>query len=193
MQVSCKRESQLSIVEPTDDRSAESAQKPQASPGSQRGARRRRLTSAEEREIARLYGETHTPTAQIRERFGIGDSSLYRVVQRRGLALRGRTAISTSRSPKVPRAQSPDPRAELRPSQPVAGGSRRSRLGRPSATQAPATPAEYAPSQTARAARHRYLIRFEGERVFQARDIQDALRQAQSSGASEVVAVEQVD
>jgi len=56
------------------------------------GRRRRRVTKDEAREIGRLYAETRTPTSEIRERFGIGDSSLYRIVQQQGVSLWGRTA-----------------------------------------------------------------------------------------------------
>src|SRR5437879_9412606 len=68
-------------------------------------SRRRRLSPDEERDIARLYADTSTPTSEIRERFGIGESSLYRVVQRHGLSLRGRSASSAK--PSLPRTQVP--------------------------------------------------------------------------------------
>src|ERR1700674_4875827 len=61
-----------------------------------RGSRRPRLSPAEKREITRLYGDTSTSTSEICVRLGIGESSLYRVVQLQGLPLRGRTASSTS-------------------------------------------------------------------------------------------------
>jgi transcriptional regulator with PAS, ATPase and Fis domain len=82
-----ERQSQLSSVEPMEEISAESAQESQTSVATTDGSRRRRLTQDEERDIARLYAETSTPTSEIRERFGIGDSSLYRMVQRHGVAL----------------------------------------------------------------------------------------------------------
>ena len=80
MQMSDKRESRLNIVEPTETPTSAAR-----SDGSRRA-------DDEEREIARLYAETSTPTSEIPECFRIGDSSLYRVVQRRGVALRGRIA-----------------------------------------------------------------------------------------------------
>jgi transposase-like protein len=213
MQMS-KRESQLSIVEPTDDSSAESAEETQASAARPDHSRRRRLSHDEEREIARLYAETSTPTSEIRERFGIGDSSLYRVVQRRGLALRGRTASSTQ--PNPPRGHAPaarrrrssaasgaqpadsEPRslaatAEVRPSQRVGDRSSRGPVRRASVTEATTSPAERAASQTGGGARQRFRIRFEGESVLEAKDIRDALRQAESFGATEITAVARED
>jgi hypothetical protein len=43
-----------------------------------------------------LYADTSTPTSEICARLGIGESSLYRIVQLQGIPLRGRTAPSVS-------------------------------------------------------------------------------------------------
>src|SRR6266852_1822168 len=56
---------------------------------------RRKLNDQQEREVTRLYAQTDTPVSEISKRFGIGESSVYRVAQRHGAALRGRTATST--------------------------------------------------------------------------------------------------
>src|SRR5439155_11594605 len=60
------------------------------------GARgtRRKLDDQQEREVTRLYAETETPVSEISKQFGIGESSVYRVAQRHGASLRGRTATS---------------------------------------------------------------------------------------------------
>src|SRR5919202_1615530 len=60
--------------------------------------RRRRLTQEEQREIARLYAEPNASAHDIRERYGIGDSTLYRVLSRFGVSRRGsvRTASTSS-------------------------------------------------------------------------------------------------
>src|SRR5207248_2035431 len=55
---------------------------------------RRKLTDQQEREVTRLYSETETPVSEISKTFGIGESSVYRVAQRHGAKLRGRTATS---------------------------------------------------------------------------------------------------
>src|SRR5436190_3347711 len=59
---------------------------------------RRKLTEDQEREVTRLYSETETPVSEISKRFGIGESSVYRVAQRHGASLRGRTATAGSSS-----------------------------------------------------------------------------------------------
>jgi transposase-like protein len=162
-------------------------------------AARRRLSPGQQREIARLYAESTTPTSEIRERFGIGESSLYRIVQRQGVPLRGRAAATPEPAP--PRAQAPD------------GGRRRSATasgaqataGQPRAAAAAPTgpsrrggrgPARRAtPSASGGASspgtggRGQFRIHFRGERVIQARDIRDALRQVESLGTVEVTAV----
>src|SRR6266851_7357142 len=93
------------MVNGIQDTSAESPT--EALPGAIRpaGSRRRRLSPDEERDIARLYADSSTPTSEIRERFGIGESSLYRVVQRHGVGLRGRS-VSSAKS-TLPRARVP--------------------------------------------------------------------------------------
>src|SRR5437868_5906979 len=55
---------------------------------------RRKLTEDQEREVTRLYAETETPVSEISKRFGIGESSVYRVAQRHGAKLRGRTSTT---------------------------------------------------------------------------------------------------
>src|SRR6266487_1060036 len=55
---------------------------------------RRKLNDQQEREVTRLYAETDTPVSEISKRFGIGESSVYRVAQRHGAKLRGRTSTT---------------------------------------------------------------------------------------------------
>jgi transposase-like protein len=84
----------LTVVEEVQDVSAPNAQAPEASDIKTRGSRRPRLSLEEKREIARLYADTSTSTSEICARLGIGESSLYRIVQLQGVPLRGRTAPS---------------------------------------------------------------------------------------------------
>src|SRR5947207_15153440 len=58
---------------------------------------RRKLSEDQEREVTRLYAETETPVSEISKRFGIGESSVYRVAQRHGAKLRGRTSTGATR------------------------------------------------------------------------------------------------
>src|SRR5215471_2181464 len=57
---------------------------------------RRKLSEDQEREVTRLYAETETPVSEISKRFGIGESSVYRVAQRHGASLRGRTSTGAA-------------------------------------------------------------------------------------------------
>jgi DNA-directed RNA polymerase specialized sigma subunit len=59
----------------------------------QRVNTRRKLSEEQEAEVTRLYAETDTPPPEIAARFGIGESSVYRVAQRHGAALRSRLDV----------------------------------------------------------------------------------------------------
>jgi hypothetical protein len=50
-----------------------------------------------------------------------------------------------------------------------------------------------ASSRTGGAARRRFRIRFQAERVFEANDLRDALRQAESLGSVEITSVARED
>jgi transposase-like protein len=196
----------VSIVEPAATVSEDRVQGRQTSTSrSEQSRRRRRLSKDEALEIARLYGETSTPTSEIRERFGIGDSSLYRVVQRQGIALRGRTTSSTQ--PKTQPAQTPparqtrtsspeqaqtpasQPRANTAPRGPrITGRTRGAGVRRASVRAKTTAPSRSVASQTS-GKRGQFRIRFIVERVVQAADMADALRQAESLGAIEITAV----
>ena len=65
---------------------------------------RRKLSDEQEREVIRLYAETETPVSEISKRLGIGESSVYRVAQRRGAVLRGRSATASTSSTSTPSA-----------------------------------------------------------------------------------------
>ena len=188
-----ERESYLSIVEGIQDTSAESARETQASAARPAGSRRRRLSPDEERDIARLYADTSMPTSEIRERFGIGESSLYRVVQRHGVALRGRTASSTK--PTSPGTLAAGPRGQ-RSSE--ASGAKlaasRSRSTRGAAAAEGTRSLDgSASSRTGGGARQRFRIQFQGEVVVEAADIRDALRQAESFRPTVITAVARED
>jgi len=148
--------------------------------------RRKRLSRADQAEVARLYGQTDTSAADIRQQFGIGDSTLYRIVQRNGLTLRGRVG-STARKPR-----------EARPAtRRTAGRGTSPRRARGSATHAlrlPQASAATLPAPTPvvdGSSRRTYRVRFDA--LIRARDVSDALRQAAGLGAQEVVAITQQD
>jgi transposase-like protein len=137
------------------------------------------LTPEQQREIARLYGETGSPIAEIRDQFGIGESSLYRVLQKQGVALRGRgtPAVIAVVTGGLPTAPAPRPRG--RPRGAASVGPRVRGASRTAVTQDGAAP--------------QFRVRFKAQRVFDARDIRDALRQAAVLGATEIVEVWRLD
>jgi len=146
--------------------------------------------------------------------FGIGESSVYRVAQRHGAALRGRQAAlrtpSTQPAPAGvsgrPEARPPAPGAKVpeAPSTPVeAAPAVRTRRRGPAAREAAPTAATPSTGPRVSGARarlrvgvtrlHRFRIRFLAERVVEARDIRDAVRQAESTRTVEVTAVMRED
>jgi transposase-like protein len=99
----------MATTDTTASKSAESGSDgdAKATSGDSPKGTRRKLSDAQEREVTRLYAATETPVSEISKRFGIGESSVYRVAQRHGAALRGRTATSaksTGRPAKVAKA-----------------------------------------------------------------------------------------
>src|SRR5207244_9324 len=106
---------------------------------------RRKLNDAQEREVTRLYAETETPVSEISKQFGIGESSVYRVAQRHGAALRGRSSTTAKSTTRPAAAVSGTPVATA-----VTGrGGRRRGAGRaatPAAATAPTTGAAATPS-----------------------------------------------
>jgi transposase-like protein len=171
-------ESQLSIVVPADTTEEEGRREsaePTADTAAPGRAPRHRLTPDQEREVARLYAETATPTSEVRQRFGITESSLYRILQRQGVALRGRAP--SAKEPVARRGRA----AMTRRARP---GQRQRAAARSPAALAPATavsPAAGAPQA--------FRVQFQGQAIVEARDIRDALRQAESFGAIEVTAI----
>ena len=180
---------------------ASDTQAPSGAGERRRRARRTNLSEDQKREITRLYSETSTLLPEIRQRFGIGDSSLYRLIQQYGGKLRGRTRRSTPasappsggrRAPRAPRAarstgapaaaQSPTPSTSRTPSPARASRSAgsTSRAARSPRTSSAATPAS---------GRAQFRVSFVGVRTVTASNIQDAVRQAAAFGATEITGV----
>jgi transposase-like protein len=196
---------QLSIVEPVeevDEPSIESTDGAQAGKASSDRSRRRRLSPEQQREVARLYADANIPTSEIRERFGIGESSLYRIVQRQEVPLRGRGQTVSSQAERSEgsdgRQDSPTSRPVRKQrgsaSQPRAAGARTGRgtsrrADGAGATMTSARPAPRSQSPRSQSPQHRFRIRFEGERVVEAPDIQSALRQIEALGSAEIRSV----
>jgi len=140
-----------------------------------RGVTRRRLTPDQQTEVARMYTEAGTTTAEIRDRFGIGESTLYRVLQKNGVSLRGRvTPVVDGTATGTPTGRRP----RGRPRRDASDGS---------SLQAPAKPAA-----TQNGFERQFRVRFQGQRVFDAVDVRDALRQAEALGTIDIIEVTRV-
>jgi len=169
-----------------EDVSAQTVQQSQPTDIRPERATRRRLSPEQQREVARLYADSAIPTSEIRKRFGIGESSLYRIVQRQGVPLRGRAAATQEPVPSRAQATS----VQRRVPAVATGVSRAGRRGRVSQATSSADGRASAPGS---GGRRQFRIQFQAERVIQAQDIWDALRQAESFGAIEVTALTRTD
>jgi len=132
-----------------------------------RRATRRILTEAQKADLGRLYAETTTPLAEIKSRFGIAESSLYRLLQQRGITLRGRSARS----------------------EPAPAGADTPATGRRGRRALGTGPVRRKTTRRVKALA-RYRVSFMGTQVVEAVDILDAIRQANKLGATEIMQVE---
>jgi len=131
---------------------------------------RHRLTPEQRREIGRLYSESDVSVAALRERFNVSEPSVYRILQTQGIALRGRaTATATPTNGTAKRASN----GQLR-NQAARAGVRKPRS---------LTPVSRSSSNGTTQFRIEYL----SERTLHAVDFHDALRQAESLGAGNIV------
>ena len=174
----------------------------------------RKLSDEQEVEVTRLYAETNTPIADIAGRFGIGESSVYRVAKRHGAALRGRVGRASGGADGSPPAQAAS--ADGATGRPR--GRRRAAATTPASTVQASSAATPAPTttrrrrasttpapngrRTRRAAaagtggggdRRRFRIHYLGVVVVEASGIREALVIAESRGAHEVTSVHRED
>jgi transposase-like protein len=105
---------------------------------------RRKLNEQQEREVTRLYAETETPVSEISKRFGIGESSVYRVAQRHGAALRGRTTPAGGARAARPAAAATAPAAAPAAAATTTTRGRRGARGRAAAAATTTAPARAA-------------------------------------------------
>jgi hypothetical protein len=176
----------------------------------------RKLSDDQEVEVTRLYAETNTPIADIAGRFGIGESSVYRVAKRHGAALRGRvgrasggadhssseagasadgaTGRPRGRRRAAATASSSDPPAAAAPAPaPVPTTTRRRRASTTPATNGRRTRRAAAPAARGGGERRRFRINYLGVVVVEASGIREALVIAESRGAREVTSVHRED
>jgi transposase-like protein len=130
--------------------------------------RRARLTPQEHRQIVGLYGGPHVSNAEIRQRFAITDTSLYRLLQKHGTPLLGRGTSHTSGAGN-----------RLRRNRARAGTAGRGRARK--ATSVIASPDGQATQE--------FRIEFPADRIVVADSVHDAFQQAMRARATEVTAI----
>jgi len=177
------------------------------------GSPLRKLTDEQEVEITRLYSETDIPVSELASRFGIGESSVYRMVQKYGASLRGRRATGAAATPKVePAGASAQPvttpatrgSQRNRPSVGAAAsrGTARHRTSRGDARHIPSaagatsrsSAAVQPPAEAAKGGGlRRFRIAFLAETVVEAETIRDAITKAEALGATDITSVSRAD
>jgi hypothetical protein len=161
----------------------------------------RKLTEAQEQEVTRLYAKTTTPVAQIARSFKIGESSVYRVAQRHGASLRGKTT-TPKRGSSMPKASTGTRRRSVKTTRARSNGTIAAASARTAsrttrgATKHRAAASSKRSTTTSAVARvqpmngqQRFRIRFLAERVIGATSLADALRKAKTLGATDVTSV----
>ena len=140
-------------------------------------SRRPRLTTEEQREIARVYTDENASPAELRTRFGIGDSSLYRLLQKHGVTLRGRSA-------SVPQARKA-----------VGGrlGAANTSRGRARSGTGKVLPAAQVPLRSTKGASSQFRVTFSAVQIVRAANIRDALHHAEALGATDVLEINRRD
>jgi transposase-like protein len=143
-------------------------------------SRRPRLREDQQRQIAHLYAQAGASVADIRQRFGVSEPSVYRVLQKHGVPLRGRaTAGSNARASENAVAQ------QQTATIPKSG----TNVRRPAPTRRDVPPAHRgSPNNSATD----FRVEFRVERTIDALDIRDALRQTDALGATEIAEITRV-
>jgi transposase-like protein len=134
---------------------------------SPRSGVRHRLTPDQQREVARMYSDADASAADIRQRFGIAEPSVYRILKKQGVALRGRTRGSAASDGATTRTRS------------VSARGRRPPRSRPHG----------APVLNPDGALTQFRIEYRAQHHVDAVDIRDALRQAELLGAMTIVEI----
>jgi len=149
-------------------------------PESRTNGVRHRLDHSQQREIARLYGDTGASVADIRQRFGISEPTVYRVLQKHSVALRGRT-----RQPDHPERSDASRKTS-------SGQGNRQSSSRAGSSMAQPAPGRSSSNSDSGEPTVNYRIEFRVERVLDAVDIRDALNRAEALGATDIVAITRV-
>jgi hypothetical protein len=146
----------------------------------------RKLSDEQERELARLYSETRTPTSEIARTFGISETSVARVAQRHGATLRRRGRVPGSGAASTTNGATTAPAAS-------SGTTTRASSSTTTTRATPSTRGRRAgttrAASTAPAPRQRFRISFRGERVVEAADMRAAIAQVEAEGATEISSI----
>jgi len=138
-------------------------------------SRRANLTPDEQRDIVRLYSDENASPAELRTRFGIGDSTLYRLLQKQGVTLRGR-------SDSAPHGRQAEGS--------VAAGQGPSRRGGPRSGSGKAPLTLRAGHRSTNGVPFQFRVTYSAVQTLQATDIRDALHQSETLGATDVLEIE---
>jgi transposase-like protein len=168
-----------SSTTPASTQNVSSENQPSAAERTARRSPRRVLSEDQKREVVRLYVETTTSVPEIREQFGIAESSLYRLLQQRGVAPRGRVPVARIADRSV---------LEAAPPMTVPNGrvARRRQVVRPRTGGSRQRTSRLSPSS---ALGIEYRVSFTAVQIVTAVDIVDALRQAAELGATEITEI----
>jgi len=179
-------------AEPTDTVAAPSPEDHPVTAPRRRGAKPK-LSSDQVQELLHLYAGT-TPPRDIARQFGIAESSIYRFARIHGVTrTRKPTAVKTAPSSVdavTVAAPAPTPALQNESTR------RRSETRPPRRAPSPRSATKYSPRPRARATPdqvhtsiRQFRVHFQADLVLQARDIQDALRQAEARGADEITRI----
>jgi hypothetical protein len=122
-----------------------------------------------------MYTDENASPAELRTRFGIGYSSLYRLLRKQGVALRARWA-SAPEAPDVGKSR-------------LAAAPRTSRPGRARSNSGKALPTAPA-RRSANGASFQFRVTYKAVQIVQSVDIRDALHQAETVGATDVFEIQ---
>ena len=149
----------------------------------------RKLSDDQERELARLYSETRTPTSEIARTFGISETSVARVAQRHGATLRRRGRVPGSGSSSSNGATNTAPAAAASSSRSSGSSSSSSSRGTQSTRGRRQGSGSRGGSNTSSTPRQHFRISFRGEQVVEATDMRAAIAQVEAQGATEITSI----
>ena|SRR5579871_2588838 len=175
----CLKESNERHIAEADGKETHLSIADQTIVGTSARSRRPRLTPDEQREIALLYTDRNASPAELRTRFGIGDATLYRLLRKQGITLRGRSA-SAHQARKADGGH-------------VAVGQEPSRRGRRRSGPGKTQPSIQAAHRSTNGASLQFRVTYSAVQTVQAADILGALHHTETFGATDVREIKRQD